>query len=130
MERQNQVSNLNKGRRVLVVIELSGDLYEDAWNRSYLASKWSLCSGSKLIGTSRSDKIVKFGTTRALTLNSLSHAAYWYFFKYHRSSQEEVPEIRIQDVLYGSIKRHGKFEVLAWRSQIPPYYSYVHACEI
>jgi hypothetical protein len=81
MERQNQVSNLNKGRRVLVVIELSGDLYEDAWNRSYLASKWSLCSGSKLIGTSRSDKIVKFGTTRALTLNSLSHAAYWYFFK-------------------------------------------------
>jgi hypothetical protein len=50
--------------------------------------------------------------------------------QYHRSSQEEVPEIRIQDVLYGSIKRHGKFDVLVWRSQIPPYYSYVNACVI
>ena len=50
--------------------------------------------------------------------------------QYHRSTEEEVPEIRVQDVLYGSIKKHGKFEVLVWRSQIPPYYSYVDACEI
>jgi hypothetical protein len=226
MEHQNQVSS--KDKRVLVVVELSGDLYEDAWDRLYLASKRSLCSGSKLIVTSRSDKIVKFGTTRALTLKHLSHEAYWYFFKvltfgsmdpnthprlaqlameiarmlncsingayftsyllrdnfnihfwckvlrflsrcvqkhvskfgvhpsvllnenipvnlgrmaapsddfiifhqYNWSSQEEVPEIRIQDVMYGSIKRHGKFDVLVWRSQIPPYYSYVNACVI
>jgi hypothetical protein len=225
---ENQISNLNKDKRVLVVVELSGDLYEDAWNRLYLASKQSICSGSKIIVTSRSDKIVRFGTTRALTLKLLSHEAYWYFFKvltfgsndpnthprlaqlameiarklncsingayvtsyllrdnfnvhfwckvlsflswciqkhiskfgvhpsvlfsqnvpvelgrmaapsedfmlcdqYHRSSQEEVPEIRIQDVMYGSIKRHGKFDVLVWRSQIPPYYSYVNACVI
>ena len=50
--------------------------------------------------------------------------------RYHRFPDEEVPEIRVQDVLYGSIKKHGKFEVLVWRSQIPPYYSYVDACEI
>jgi hypothetical protein len=50
--------------------------------------------------------------------------------QYHRPSQEEVPEITMQDLLYGSIKRHGKFEVLAWRSQIPPYYSYINTCEI
>jgi hypothetical protein len=32
--------------------------------------------------------------------------------QYHQSSQVEVPEIRIvQDVLYGIIERHGKFEV-------------------
>ena len=31
--------------------------------------------------------------------------------QYHQSSQVGVPEIRIQDVLYGSIERHGKFEV-------------------
>jgi hypothetical protein len=49
--------------------------------------------------------------------------------QYHRSPHEEVPEIRLQDVFYGSIKKNGKFEVLVWRSQIPPYYSYVHACE-
>jgi hypothetical protein len=46
------------------------------------------------------------------------------------SSHEEVPDITIQDVLYGNIKLHGKFEVLSWRSQIPPYYSYVFSCEI
>nr|CAB3451733.1 unnamed protein product [Digitaria exilis] len=46
------------------------------------------------------------------------------------SSQEEVPKIKIQDVMYGSIKPHGKFEVLAWKSAIPPYHSFVFTCEI
>jgi hypothetical protein len=50
--------------------------------------------------------------------------------QYQCSSQEEVPKIKMQDVLYGSVKPHGKFEVLAWRSPIPPYYSYVNTCEI
>lgn len=229
VKHQNCLSNLEKGKRLLVVIELYGNICEDAWNRFYLASKWSFLSGSKIIVTSCSDKIVKFGTTPALTLKFLSPEAYWYFFKTltfgsidpemhprfaqlameiarlqnrsinsayvisymsrdnfsihfwykvlrlyrwfiqknvtkfsmqpfdllnqnkpvlqrrliapheefmichhydHRSSQEEVPEIRIQDVLCGSIKRHGKFEVLVWRSQIPPYYSYISTCEI
>jgi hypothetical protein len=47
-----------------------------------------------------------------------------------RSPQEEVPNVRIQDVMYGSVKPYGRFEVLAWRSPIPPYYSYVNTCEI
>ncbi|XP_062181979.1 disease resistance protein RGA2-like [Phragmites australis] len=50
--------------------------------------------------------------------------------QYERTSQEEVPKIRFQDVMYGSVKPHGKFEALGWRSQIPPYYSYVYTCEI
>ncbi|CAD6341984.1 unnamed protein product [Miscanthus lutarioriparius] len=226
MKHQNQVSNSNKGKRLLVVIELSRNLYEDAWSRFYLASKRSFCCRSKIIVTSRLDRVAKFGTAQALTLKHLSHEAYWYFFKtltfgsmdpethprlaqlsmeiartqkrliigayitsyllrnnfdinfwckvlkfwrgiirkhvskfgvhpselfdqnryvqigrmtapsedcmlcrqYQHSSQEEVPEIRVQDILYGSIKLHGKFEVLLWRSQIPPYYSYL--CEI
>jgi hypothetical protein len=32
--------------------------------------------------------------------------------------------------VYGSVKTYGKFEVLEWRSQIPPYYSYVSSYEI
>ncbi|XP_066389231.1 uncharacterized protein [Miscanthus floridulus] len=228
MNHQNCMPNSNRGKRFLVVIELSGNLSEEAWNRLYLGSRGSFSSGSKIIVASRSNKIVKFGTTPALTLKFLSKEAYWYFFKtltfgcmdpekhpslaqlameiarlqygsfhgayimsyllrdnfnihfwrkvlsflrgaiqkhvsefgvhpfdllyqnrpvqhgrmatpsedfmichqYHRSPQEEVPEIRIQDLLFGSIKRHGKFEVLVWRSQLPPYYSYVNACEI
>jgi len=48
--------------------------------------------------------------------------------RYQRFSEEEVPTMKIQDVMYGSVKVDGKFEVL-WRSPIPPYYSYVHTCE-
>ena len=51
-------------------------------------------------------------------------------YEYQRSSQEDVPEIRIQDVIYGSVKAQGKFEALGWRSRIPPYHSYVTVCEI
>ena len=50
--------------------------------------------------------------------------------QYHCSSQEEVPKIRAQDVVYGSMKTCGKFEVLLWRSPIPPYYSYASTYEI
>ncbi|CAL5077206.1 unnamed protein product [Urochloa decumbens] len=212
--------------RLLVVIELIWDLNEDAWNRLYSTSTQCAPSGSKIIVTSRYDKIVKFGTTKALTLKYLPHEAHWYFFKtlifgsmdpkmhprlahlameiakvvntplaanstarflrdnfdtrfwckiltflrgnfqkhvsrfgdpfellnqnrpahlgrvatpfedivlecqYQRFSEEEVPEISILDVMYGSVKPQGKFEALAWRSEIPPYYSYVFACEI
>jgi hypothetical protein len=227
MKHQSSLSNSNSGRRLLVV-ELIGDLDGDTWDRLYSAFKCSVHSSSKIIDTSRSDKIIKFGTTRALTLKYLSHEAYWYFFKtltfgsldskthprltgiameisrtlngsliaanvtslvlrgnidirfwckvlaflrgsyqkhvsrfgdhpidlmnqnrparferiaarsedfivhceHQRSSQEDVPEIKLHDLVYGSIKPLGKFEVLAWKSEITPYYSYVYASEI
>jgi hypothetical protein len=68
-------------RRLLLVVEVGGDLDEDVWNRLYSASKHWMPRGSKIILTSRSDKIAKLGTTRALTLKPLSHEAYWYFFR-------------------------------------------------
>ncbi|CAL5077860.1 unnamed protein product [Urochloa decumbens] len=227
-KRQNHVSNSNRDIRFLVVVELVRDLNEDAWNRLYSSFKQCVPSGSKIIVTSRSNKIAKFGTAQALTLKRPSHEAYWYFFKtltfestdpemhprftciameiakalksspifayitahllrdnfnvhfwckvlaflrgsfqkhasnsgehpfdvlkqnrptyfgrmdtplevcvlYHQyqcSTQDEVPKITVQDVVYGGVKPRGKFEVLAWRSSIPPYYSYVGTCEI
>ncbi|OEL36542.1 hypothetical protein BAE44_0002439 [Dichanthelium oligosanthes] len=224
IKHQNHMSNFNLDRR-LVVIESIGDLNEDAWNRMYSAIKQFAPSGSKIIVTSQSDNIVKFGTTQALTLKHLSCEAYWYFFKtltfgsmdpemhprfthlameiaktmnssltganttarllrenfdihfwckvlnylrrsfqkhvsrfgehpmdllyqnrpthhiarmvtpsedfvvHHQrqcSSEEEVPQITLEDVVFGSVKPHGKFEVLVWMSRIPPYYSYVY----
>nr|XP_034579836.1 putative disease resistance protein RGA3 isoform X1 [Setaria viridis] len=77
----NHVSISNKDRRLLVVIELVGDLNEDEWNRLYSASKRFVPCGGKIIVTSRSEKIKKFGTTRAVTLKYLPREAYWYFFK-------------------------------------------------
>jgi hypothetical protein len=46
------------------------------------------------------------------------------------SSQEELPEITLQDVLYGGVKPRGSFKVLAWKSPLPPYRCYIFACEI
>ncbi|KAK3124292.1 hypothetical protein QOZ80_7BG0584560 [Eleusine coracana subsp. coracana] len=228
MRHQNRASNWNKDERLVVVVELHGDLNEDEWSKFYTTSKRYLPSGSKIIVTSRSEMIVKFGTTQALNLKHLSREAYWYFFKtltfgstdpgmhprlaslameiaklldgtlfrasitacvlrenfdinfwcrvraflrgliqkrvsrygehpfnltdqnrparfrsgtasedfviyhryYQRPPEEEVPKIKIQDVIYGNVKPHGKFEALAWRSPIPPYHSYVYTCEI
>jgi GTPase SAR1 family protein len=42
----------------------------------------------------------------------------------------EVPRIPVLDLLSWSwSSMPGKFEILCWRSVIPPYYSYVYACE-
>ncbi|CAD6221681.1 unnamed protein product [Miscanthus lutarioriparius] len=50
--------------------------------------------------------------------------------QFQRCSQDEIPKITVQDVLYGNVKPQGKFEFLSWKSRIPPYYSYVTSCEI
>ncbi|WVZ61579.1 hypothetical protein U9M48_011431 [Paspalum notatum var. saurae] len=52
------------------------------------------------------------------------------YHQYRHSSQKEVPKITLHDVTYGDAELPGRFEVLAWRSAIPPYSSYVYACEL
>ncbi|RCV35029.1 hypothetical protein SETIT_7G206100v2 [Setaria italica] len=204
-----QNSTSSKYGRMLVVVEVAGDFNEDEWKKLYAASKRCMTSGSKIIITSRSDKIIKLGTARPVTLKYMSHEAYWYFFKtleprmmkgsffhamcaicllrdsfdihfwckvvtflrrldkwhvskfgehlshaldqnkpahfwsmartseeivvchqYECSSQEEVPKIALASVMYGSVKPPGRFEGLVWRSPIPPYYDYIHTCEV
>nr|XP_045088231.1 disease resistance protein RGA2 [Aegilops tauschii subsp. strangulata] len=219
--------------RSLVVIELSGDMDEGAWKRLLHSAERCMTRGSKIIVTSRSEKMVRFGTTEAIKLSCLSKEAYWYFFKMlvfgstdpeehprlasiamelaprmcgsfisayvvaallrenfstrfwcrllrnnskymqknallageyfdedkpryvmtitgtrrvsedhklfllHHSYQKgpaaqgEVPRITLVDVLFSrwSTVPRDKFEVLCWRSLIPPYYSYINACE-
>jgi len=78
---QNRMSDSNKDGRLLVVIELDGDLREEALNRLFSASRQYVPRGSKIILTSRYDNIVKFGTTKPLNMKHPSHEAYWYFFK-------------------------------------------------
>jgi hypothetical protein len=227
LRKQNRMSGSNFEGRLLIVIELIGDLNEEAWGRLYFTCKKYAPRGSKVIVTSRFDSIVKFGTTRALTLKFLSKEAYWYFFKtltfgsmdpemhprlahmameiakltlgprchltaniiahllkdnfdvkiwseylafkrrsyhkpvsqfdehpyhlpnqnrlvlcgtvskdtwlYHRYQhpwEEEIPKVTFQDLRCGNVMPHGKFEVLAWRSRIPPYSSYFYTCKI
>ncbi|CAO2199947.1 unnamed protein product [Urochloa humidicola] len=44
--------------------------------------------------------------------------------------QDDDPKITLLDLLFGSVKRRGRFEVLVWRSHIPPYYSYISNCTL
>ncbi|KAF8655964.1 hypothetical protein HU200_060845 [Digitaria exilis] len=81
MKPQSHMSNLNKDGRLLLIVELVGDLNDDTWNRLYFASRQCMPRSSKIIVTSQSEKIMKFGTTQALSLKNLSHEAFWYFFK-------------------------------------------------
>ncbi|XP_037414043.1 disease resistance protein RGA2-like [Triticum dicoccoides] len=65
----------------LAVIELAGDMDEETWRGLYTSAASHLTPGSKIILTSRSDKIASLGTAESLMLKSLSQEAYWYFFK-------------------------------------------------
>ncbi|TKW30067.2 hypothetical protein SEVIR_2G011901v4 [Setaria viridis] len=50
--------------------------------------------------------------------------------RYQCSSQVDIPKIGLQDLAFGSVRPLGKFDILLWRSQIPPYYSYIYTCEV
>ncbi|KAM0894518.1 hypothetical protein ACQ4PT_024468 [Festuca glaucescens] len=67
--------------RSLVVIDLLGAVDEGLWKRLLDSKERCMTSGSKIIITSQSEKMVSFGTTEAIKLNYLSKEAYWHFFK-------------------------------------------------
>ncbi|CAN6180025.1 unnamed protein product [Urochloa humidicola] len=69
------------GSRALIVVELDRDINDEPWRRLYSTVKNHFAHGSKIIVTSRSDKIVRFGTSLPLRLQFLTQEAYWYFFK-------------------------------------------------
>lgn len=47
------------------------------------------------------------------------------------AQQQDLPRITAQDLHVGSgATPQGKFEILSWRSRIPPYYSYVLRCRV
>ncbi|CAM0145245.1 unnamed protein product [Urochloa decumbens] len=82
----------------LVVIELAADADEHTWGRTLckLRGEYEV-PVSKVVVTSRSDKIASFGTTQALELNLLPREAYWYYFKTvafgGSTDAEEQPEL-------------------------------------
>ncbi|CAL5090189.1 unnamed protein product [Urochloa decumbens] len=69
------------GGRVLIIVELDRDISEDFWQSLYSTVKNRFVDGSKIIVTSRSDKIARFGTTLPIRMQYLTQEAYWYFFK-------------------------------------------------
>jgi hypothetical protein len=90
---QNSESNEEKW---LLVIELLGDVDEGAWKRLLQTSERYMANGSKIIITSRSEKMASVGTTKAIKLSCLSKEAFWYFFKmlvFGSTDPEEHPKL-------------------------------------
>uniref|UniRef100_A0ACD5VPC6 Uncharacterized protein n=1 Tax=Avena sativa TaxID=4498 RepID=A0ACD5VPC6_AVESA len=221
-------------KRVLIIAELGRGRYskrlDENINEDLLVKlyKIRIASGSKIIVTSRSDKIASFGHTEPpLKLEFLTQEAYWYLFKAyafggtdtadhpklvsiamemsrecggcflaanifprllrsnlcprfgssvlatikrlkrnhylytaanHQADHQEpalcnprvtqsfmvlddyeipdsvhssaAPRLSVLDVLFGSARPRGRFDALAWKSQVPPHYSYIYSCEI
>ncbi|CAL5080067.1 unnamed protein product [Urochloa decumbens] len=69
------------GGRVLIIVELDRDISGDFWQRLYSTVKNRFARGSKIIVTSRSNNIARFGTTLPIRLQFLTQEAFWYFFK-------------------------------------------------
>ncbi|KAF8727369.1 hypothetical protein HU200_018971 [Digitaria exilis] len=69
-------------QRLLVVIELLDDVDDETWNELYSSQRSEVAEGSKIIVTSRSEKVARFGTTQtSLRMKSLPIEAYWYLLK-------------------------------------------------
>ena len=89
--------NITSGKeRSLIVIELLGDVDKGAWKRLRHTAERSMAHGSKIIITSRSEKMASVGTKEAIKLNCLSKDAFWYFFKmlvFGSTDPEEHPKL-------------------------------------
>ncbi|KAG2639596.1 hypothetical protein PVAP13_2KG026148 [Panicum virgatum] len=94
---KHQNNALGGKKRMLAVIEFPENIDKVAWNNFYLPFVGCLVSGSKIIITSSSDRIKKFGTTQALILNFLPIEAFWYFFKvltFGSADSNDYPELQ------------------------------------
>ncbi|VAH09737.1 unnamed protein product [Triticum turgidum subsp. durum] len=82
--------------RSLLVVDLCEDFDEDTWRGLLCSSTRSLKPGSKIIITSRSEKVASLGTTEAARLERLPEEAYWYFFRtlaFGSTDPEDHPEL-------------------------------------
>ncbi|KAL6615956.1 hypothetical protein ACP70R_038226 [Stipagrostis hirtigluma subsp. patula] len=82
--------------RSLAIIQLKGNMEVETWRRLYSSAACNMGHGSKIIITSRSEKIAALGTTHALRLKLLTREAYWYFFKalaFGSANPDDQPEL-------------------------------------
>ncbi|XP_037432408.1 uncharacterized protein LOC119299259 [Triticum dicoccoides] len=102
--KENSINDLVKHQNcsssqhsLLVIVEIAEDINQDTWRRLKSSiARMTPCGGSKIIITSRSDRIVSLGTTEALRLDYLPQEAYWYFFKtlvFGSTNPDEEPKL-------------------------------------
>ncbi|KAM3393546.1 hypothetical protein ACQJBY_014331 [Aegilops geniculata] len=108
--------NCASPNRLLIIIEIAEDISEETWRRlKSSATCMTPCGGSKIIITSRSDRIANLGTTEALRLDYLSQEAYWHLFK---------------SIAFGSInpREHPKLATMAMEIALEQRQCFTSAC--
>uniref|UniRef100_A0A8R7TBK9 Disease resistance N-terminal domain-containing protein n=1 Tax=Triticum urartu TaxID=4572 RepID=A0A8R7TBK9_TRIUA len=88
--------NSNSQNRLLIIVELAEDINEGTWRRLKSSASSMAPGGSKIVITSRSNRIVSLGTTEALRLDYLPQEAYWHFFKslaFGSTNPDEQPKM-------------------------------------
>jgi len=93
---KHRSSHALDNQRLLLIVELNGDVDEATWSNLYSSCKRYAANDSKVIICSRSDKIERYGTTQPLKVEYLTQEAYWYFFKalaFGSANPKEEPKL-------------------------------------
>ena len=128
-----EISRMLSGR-ALIAANITASLLRDNFNINFWCKVLAFMRGiiQKHIANFGENPCDLLNQNRPTHLGRMSIASesFMVYDQCHRSSQETVPNITFADVFYGSVKPHENFEVLAWRSRIPPYYNYIYTCQI
>ncbi|CAL4947697.1 unnamed protein product [Urochloa decumbens] len=111
---------------------LRANPYSQFWRKVLTRFKELIRIHLHLFGEHPSDLIAKDRPAYLWSIGSKTGTTLKVYRYYQACSTREhdLPKITMNDVHIGSARSRGKFEVLAWRSRIPPYYSYVFSCEM
>ncbi|KAF0895881.1 hypothetical protein E2562_016604 [Oryza meyeriana var. granulata] len=113
---EHSVNSKASAGKYLFVIEFIWDVDEAAWAKFQLYLQNMAGTGIKVLVIGRTESIAKFGTTQPIRVKRLSEEEYWYYFK----------ALAFGNVILGAdIPVEDKFDVLVWRSRIPPYCDYI-----
>ncbi|TVU40675.1 hypothetical protein EJB05_14144, partial [Eragrostis curvula] len=132
----HQNSSLGKNERVLVIIELSRDIDEVSWYTLYSSCGAYLGRDSVMKNIQRNVSL--FARNQQDLINKCVPTAAWMgndelfvLDKYRTySTEENAPVITMEDVVSGNVRYEGEFDVLEWKSHIPPYSFYIVSCTI
>jgi uncharacterized protein (UPF0248 family) len=93
---KHRSSHAFDNQRLLLIVELNGDVDDAKWSNLYSSCKRYAGNDSKVIICSRSDEIARFGTAPTLKVEYLTQEAYWYFFKalaFGSANPKEEPKL-------------------------------------
>ncbi|WVZ61653.1 hypothetical protein U9M48_011491 [Paspalum notatum var. saurae] len=136
----HQNNALEQNERLLAIIELSGDIDVVAWNTYWYFFKIGIFGSidsndhpelesiAMEIARGMNGSFVGANVTFSFLKNNLVDQCWQRYLAC--PVEENVPMITMKDIICERGNYEGEFDVLAWKSHIPPYNSYIFKCVI